>query len=490
QVHALDMHGKVGAQDVFDFLEDRDGTLWLATDRGLVRYRNGQVGAIGLKQGLPIDTLFAVVDDGLGNLWLTSNRGVLRISRADAQAVLDGRRNQLPFDHFGEADGLASAQCNGGSGPAALRDRLGNIWVATARGAAVVSPNLLHAYRHELPQVVIEQVLADDRPQAKAEAMHLQPGTRKLEFHYAALSFLMPRFLRYRYRLEGVDDRWIERGNQRIAQYTKGRYRFLVDVSAPSVGRGWSGRPSTVEIEIRPQPWEQAWFLGLCVVLGGLVVLGLYRGRLGALRRRAEALEDVVEQRTRDLREHTDRLRESDQEKSILLARLKEQSEAFEQQALEDALTGIDNRRSLDARLQQAFSQAVMSGRPLAFALFDLDEFKRINDRYSHAAGDQALVAVAHALRDGIGTRGKLARWGGEEFAVLLDGMRIEEARELCEELRQRVQAIDCSGFAPGLALSISGGVTERTGLAHHEKLVSRADALLYEAKRAGRNQI
>ena len=100
------------------------------------------------------------------------------------------------------------------------------------------------------------------------------------------------------------------------------------------------------------------------------------------------------------------------------------------------------------------------------------------------------LVAVAHALRRGIGARGVVARWGGEEFAVLLEDMPLEQARTLCDELRRRVAELDCSDFAPGLRMTISGGVTERTGLSHHEKLVSRADALLYEAKRAGRNRI
>ena len=493
-VRTLDMRAVNGAQDVFDFHEDADGTLWLATDRGLLRYRNGTLLGITLKQGLPVDTLFSVVDDETGHLWMTSNRGVLRISRRDAEAVLDRRLAQLPYGHFGEADGLVSAQCNGGSGPAALRDGRGNIWVATSRGAAVTNPARLQAYRHQLPQVVIEQAYANDKPvSADDGVLRLPPGTHKIEFRYAALSFLMPRFLRYRYRLEGEDTGWIERGNQRVAQYTNlrpGRYRFLVDVSAPSIGRDWSGSPTAIDIEIKPQPWQQGWFLAMSTVLLGLLLLGIYRWRLGSLRKRASELEDVIEQRTSALREQTERLLESDREKSILVTRLKEQSEDFERMALEDALTGIGNRRNLDAQLARAFEHALTTRSPLSFALFDIDDFKRINDHYSHAAGDQALLAVAHALRDGIGARGSIARWGGEEFAALFEGMPLEEARLLCEQLREIVQAIDCSAFAPGWSMTISGGVTERTGLSHHEKLVSRADALLYEAKRAGRNRI
>ena len=201
-------------------------------------------------------------------------------------------------------------------------------------------------------------------------------------------------------------------------------------------------------------------------------------------------LEALIEQRTSDLRDRTDRLVESDKEKTVLLEKLKDQAEAFERQAREDALTGLANRRSMDEELARAFADAAVTGRQLSVALFDIDEFKRINDGYSHAAGDQALIAVAESMRDELGALGTLARWGGEEFAVLFEGLPLDEARRRCERLRWAVERLDCSAFAPGLKITISGGVAERTGLSHYEKLLSRADALLYEAKRAGRNRI
>ncbi|QIL20620.1 ligand-binding sensor domain-containing diguanylate cyclase [Thermomonas sp. HDW16] len=493
RVQALDMRGMNGAQDVFDFHEDADGTLWFATDRGLLRYRQGQLRALGLAKGLPIDTLFAVVDDGVGSFWLTSNRGVMRVSRSEAEAVIDGRKAKLELDRFGEADGLASNQCNGGSGPAALRDRNGRIWVATAGGAAVVNPKSLHAYKRRLPPVVIEQALANDQVVSLQGALKLPAGTHKLEFHYASLSFQTPRFVRYRYRLEGVDRGWIERGNQRVAQYTNlmpGNYRFAVNASAPGLGQGWSSDITTLDIEIKPRFWQHAWFLPALTLLGVLLVVGLYRWRLGHMRQRALNLEAIVEERTSDLRDQTERLRESDREKSSLVAKLKEQSEAFERQAREDSLTGLGNRRSMDEELARTFEQAATNGKSLSFALVDIDHFKRINDGYSHAAGDRALIEVARLMREELGALGKLARWGGEEFAILFEGLALEEARRRCERLRWAIERLDCSGFAPGWKMSISGGVAERTGLAHYERLVSRADALLYEAKRAGRNRI
>lgn len=493
KVSTVDLRGMNGAQDVFDFLEDADGTLWIATDRGLVRYRDGQLKVLGLKQGLPIDTLFEVIDDGRGSLWLTSNRGVLRIRRADAEAVLSDSKDVLTVDHFGEADGLASSQCNGGSGPAALLDARGRIWVATAGGAAVVDPTKLDEYRRGLPPVVIEDVSANDQQVTMQSPLRLPAGKRKLEFHYASLTFKFPRFIRYRYRLDGLEHEWNERGNQRVAQYTNlrpGHYRFLVNASLPGLGMGWSKDITALDIEIKPLLWQQPWFIPLLVLLAGLLVAGMYRWRLGHLRQRSVQLEDLIEQRTSDLRDRTDRLMESDKEKTFLLEKLKDQAEAFERQAREDALTGLANRRSMDEQLTRAFAEAIASGRRLSVGLFDIDEFKRINDGYSHAAGDQALIAVADTMREELGALGILARWGGEEFAVLFEGLPLEEARNRCERLRWAVERLDCSAFAPGWKMTISGGVAERTGLSHYEKLLSRADTLLYEAKRAGRNRI
>ena len=493
RIVSLDLHAMNSAQDVFDFHEDIDGTLWIATDRGLVRHRAGRSHVLGLAQGLPVDTLFQVVDDRAGGLWLTSNRGVMRIDRNEAEAVLDGRRPRLDVDHFGEADGLASSQCNGGSGPAALRDSRGNIWVATAKGAATVSPSVLHSYQRQQPSVVIEQLLVDDRAVIPQSKLVLPAGTRKLEFHYAGLSFQMPRLIRYRYRLEGVDERWVERGNQRFAQYTNlkpGRYRFVVSAAAPGLGQGWNPDSTVVEIEIPPHLWQQVWFLPLCALGFVLLAFGFYRWRIGQLGRRATQLAALVDTRTQDLREQTARLLAADNEKTRLLQQLQEKSEAFERQAREDALTGLANRRSLDEQLAREFDMATRDQRPLSFALLDLDDFKRINDEYSHAAGDIALREVARRLHDELKGHGIAARWGGEEFAVVFPGTPIEEARVHCEHIRRAIEALDCSGFAPGWKMTLSGGVAERTGLAHHEKLVSRADTLLYEAKRAGRNRI
>ena len=105
--------------------------------------------------GMALAVFATIAAPGVGGLWLTSNRGVMRVRRSDIDAVFAGRAKTLSPDHFSEADGLASAQCNGGAGPSALLDQAGKVWIATAGGAAVVDPKALDRYHRQVPPVVI-----------------------------------------------------------------------------------------------------------------------------------------------------------------------------------------------------------------------------------------------------------------------------------------------------------------------------------------------
>ena len=501
EFHVFDRANTAALKDngVRSVRSSADGAVVIGTSRGGVTIKRGdRWQTLREADGLAQDEVMDAVFDRAGRLWVaTESAGITRIEQGRAV-------------NFDTGNGMPSNVMYG-----LLPDRDGSVWAATAGGLVHFSGNAMKVYGPAagLPDAPVFRVLQTARGE-------LLVGTergvyRRMGERFQLLSPLLPVDGVPSLAEDGAGNLWVgtvnngllrlaESGverftslrglpNNRVAQYTNlgaGRYRFQVDASAPSLGHGWGDRPTSVRIEIAPRLWERGEFLALMALLLALLVFALYRWRLNNLRRRAAKLEGIVEQRTRALRDQADLLRESDQDKSQLLARLREQSEAFEHMALEDALTGIANRRSLDVQLAEAFDRAMAGNRPLSFALFDIDDFKRINDSYSHAAGDRALVAVAHVLRDGIGGRGVVARWGGEEFAALFEGMSIEDARVLCEALRLQVVTIDCSDFAPDWSLSMSGGVTERTGLSNHEKLVSRADALLYEAKRAGRNRI
>ena len=283
----------------------------------------------------------------------------------------------------------------------------------------------------------------------------------------------------------------MERGTLRFAQFTNlapGDYMFRVAAANPD--GEWSRDEARLSFRVVPALTQRSEFWLLLALAGLILLYALYKWRVHALQQAQLRLRNLVDQRTADLRQQTERLTEADTEKTALLGRLREQSEAFERQAREDPLTGLANRRSFDELLALEFARAQRSGQPLSVALADLDHFKRINDGYSHAAGDAALRAVAIMMRAACRGADVLARWGGEEFALLFPDTTLDEAQRVCERLRLAVENYDCAAFAPGHRFTVSIGVSDLTGLNHHEKLITRADANLYEAKKRGRNQV
>ncbi|GAB3003097.1 hypothetical protein GCM10010960_15560 [Arenimonas maotaiensis] len=480
------------AADVYAFHEDDDGTLWITTDRGVLRLRDGRLAAVNARHGLPVSSIFEIITDRSGNFWLTSNRGVIYAARAEMEAVADGRAPRLQTVRFSEADGMGSAQCNGTSGPAALRDDDGSIWVATADGVAVVQPNELSRHQITPPPALIETLMVDDRNVPLASPIRLPAGSRKVELFFASLLFRSSDQIQYRYRLDGFEDEWIYRDRLRNVQFTNlppGRYVFRVSASVH--GGDWSEGGEGLAFEILPKLHQRAWFYPSVAALALLVVFVLFRFRLSQLRRREAELSATVDERTRALHEKNIELEQLNQQ-------ISRQSAAFAQQARTDALTGLSNRRSLDEKLQNRLAAAIAAHQPLCFALLDIDHFKRVNDTWSHDAGDQALCRVAETIRRELGSvfqgrwRGSdlCGRWGGEEFALILPDRDAASALAICERLRAAVEAIDCSGFAPGLTLTVSIGLAERGDISHHEKLVSKADTNLYLAKNGGRNRV
>ncbi|HQR10892.1 MAG TPA: diguanylate cyclase [Casimicrobiaceae bacterium] len=176
-------------------------------------------------------------------------------------------------------------------------------------------------------------------------------------------------------------------------------------------------------------------------------------------------------------------LTEANLQKTMLLDQL-------ERQTFEDALTGLANRRRLDQRLADEFALALRHDRPLAVAIADLDEFKRVNDRFSHAVGDAALRALGKLLASQVRHTDLVARFGGEEFVLVLVQTDKAAACRVCEKLRDVVEQFDWDSVHPGLALTLSIGVCADTTLPGHERMLALADRNLYLAKEGGRNRV
>lgn len=159
-------------------------------------------------------------------------------------------------------------------------------------------------------------------------------------------------------------------------------------------------------------------------------------------------------------------------------------------QAITDALTGIYNRRGLFQMGEFEFQRARRIQRPFSIMMFDIDHFKKINDTYGHAAGDQILQQLAQRCTKTSRATDLTGRYGGEEFIILLTETNLEAAKLIGERLRQSIMCTPFSTDSGELVVTVSIGVTESNPADTLNTLIERADAALYKAKNAGRNRV
>jgi diguanylate cyclase (GGDEF)-like protein len=176
-----------------------------------------------------------------------------------------------------------------------------------------------------------------------------------------------------------------------------------------------------------------------------------------------------------------------------LLHELEAARKAAQAQAWEDELTGVLQRRRFIQLAEQELQRACRAGLPVAVVLMDLDDFKSVNDRYGHAQGDLMLQAAATACASALRSFDLVARWGGEEFALLLPGADESATQAVCERVRVAVAqatAAAASGAGQGCTVSIGAVVLQAGQSADLDAAVRHADAAMYAAKHAGKNRV
>ncbi len=469
--------------------EGQDGALWFGTEGGLIHIRDDKLATASGTQGLWDERIWRILEDDAGSLWMSSNLGVYRVEKAALEALFTGEVNQVESQVFGKADGMASAECNGGYVNAGARSSDGRLWFPTTKGVAVVDP--AEALRAKpLPSVIIETLHADEGEVDRHQAVVLAPGTWRLAIGFTAPTFTAPDKVRFRYRLAGQS--WSQPTTNREAGFTNlppGRHRFEVGASN---GQGrWSEQIAALEFTVQPFFWQTHWFLIAAVLSALLLVAGFLWIRERQHQGRERELEAQVQARTQELR------RMADEHKEL---------------ALRDSLTSLRNRRFLHetvrprvgaiARQQTAAASPAGNVRKptlvdlLGLAIVDIDHFKWVNDTHGHDAGDAVLRQFSRLLTDTARGHDVVVRWGGEEFLVVLAGADEEGLRAFGERLRKRVEAMEFQ--LPGGATIHRSCSVGLVGCPFYppngpemdlDQMVNLADLGLYQAKRTGRNR-
>jgi signal transduction histidine kinase/ligand-binding sensor domain-containing protein/CheY-like chemotaxis protein len=286
--------------------EDENRVMYIGTRGGLSRLEGDKFTNFTTKDGLMDSDVRVILEDDSGYLWLAGRAGISRIDKKELLDFARGKIEKIHPLHLDESDGMKNPWCKDGT-----KTRDGRFWFATDMGVAEIDPNNIK--KNILPPpVVIEEVKVDGESidmKRERERLVIAPGKKRIEFFYTGLSFIKPRKVKFKLKLAGYDNDWIDVGNARSTTYTglsPGKYTFTV--MACNGDGVWNREGASLSFYLQPYFYQTAWFYlftGLFVLLVGF---SLYRFRVRQLHARKEELTALVEMRTRDLQHRTTEL--------------------------------------------------------------------------------------------------------------------------------------------------------------------------------------
>jgi signal transduction histidine kinase len=330
-------------------LPDADGSVFAATNYGLLGWRNDKALTLTRKNGLPCEQVYAIAFDRSNDLWLYMNCALGLVTSADFQAWKQNPDITVPVRTFDALDGVRP---NYASFVAGARSADGRLWFANGLSLQVIDPE--HLSRNIVPPLVhIEQVIADRATYPAQGVLQLPPLTRNLEIDYAGLSFVAPQKVRFRYRLGGRDNAWQEPGTRRQAFYNDlrpGQYRFRV-IACNNDGV-WNEAGASFSFFVTPAWYQTRSFIIACFAAGVLLIMLLHWLRMRQATNALSArFDERLAERTRIAREFYDTLLQTI-----------EGSQLVADDALDQPADPARMRRAVE-QLSEWLSRAIQEGR-------------------------------------------------------------------------------------------------------------------------------
>jgi signal transduction histidine kinase len=419
------------SSDVKSIFEDSKHVLWIATTGGLAYFSSGHVSVPRNLPELLREEIFGIAEDGLGSLWFATSDHVVEVSR---DALLAGSPDDSDIRSFGFADGLQGVE-GVSQGRSMVADALGRIWVTTNRGLAVADPKRF-LKRSAPVSVRIESMSSGGTLVDLRAAPRLPAGNKNITFNYESTSLSGSEHILFRYKLDGSDLGWSNDVALRQVIYTNlgpGSYCFRV-VASNSEGL-WNGPETDIPFVIEPAFWQTWWFKALCVSIGILLLLAIYRLRMYQITRQLSLrFHERLAERTRIARDLHDTLLQGVLSASMQLdlaedqlpdnsptkPRLKRVLELLGQVTEEGrgTLQGLRSTDSEKLSLERAFSRlkqdlgndeeigyrVVVNGEPNTLRPLIRDEVYRIGrealvNAFTHAHAKNIEVEVEYADR-------------------------------------------------------------------------------------------
>jgi signal transduction histidine kinase/ligand-binding sensor domain-containing protein len=276
---------------IFNIHIDEEGRIWLVSNIGPLHFDGSRFIKININKAAKGETYFDWIEDRIGNVWITTNIGVLKILKSEVLQFVTGKTETVNTKLFDNQDGMKNKECTGATH--SLLSSSGKIWVPTLGGIAVFYPektkeNIIP------PPVLVTHLLVDNDDMNVNQSLIIEPGKLRYTFNYTGLSFVSPGKVRFRYKLENVDEKWIEAGIIRQAEYTNlkpGDYEFKV--TACNNDGVWNEQGASLGFTVKPFFYQTFQFYALSVILALTLFYGIYRWRVHAVEKRNAELRKV-----------------------------------------------------------------------------------------------------------------------------------------------------------------------------------------------------
>jgi len=493
---------------IFFIRRDRSGRLWVGTNRGLCRYMDDSQEFISYSydvdrpEGISSNRIDSFCEDAKGYLWFGTNDGgicrfdpktemfrtytkanglssnrIIGITDTDDGFLLIAAQkylNLFDMEHeTAQAYNIANIRQYGyfSCPPVTLKDK-GLFFFGTDRGILKISQEKLYAFRLQFTPIKIREVAVDGRQ------INLYTEKQPFSFDYKTndikISFAIPYTSRrkkpvYAYKLSDFDENWHIASDVDYVRYINlppGSYTFAVKNAAD----GQDTIHDSISFTIRPSFLLSPIMIWFYALLLALILFLLYKiHKLYWLQRYAELLE----------------------EKQLTLI---QDNFTLKEMSMLDHLTGIGNRRYIDILGSKIWKMAMDHKFPIAVMMFDIDFFKKYNDRFGHQAGDELLRLIGADLKKRIRTETDLiGRYGGEEFLIVMYNLLPEKAVHIAEGIRKTVETMHerhITEMVGQATISIGVFLEIPSQKIPFDRMIHKADCALYRAKQTGRNKV
>jgi signal transduction histidine kinase len=284
---------------IFRMYEDKEKYLWIGTTYGLACVKDNRLYNFSNTNKLLSGNIYQALEDSLGALWLTSSIGVVRIARVELVHRMRSDTVKIHPRLFDKSSGLRTNELTPTSKALVAKD--GRVWFPTLEGVAVIDPlNIL--INKTPPPLIIEKLMVGGREYDTFNHWSIPSGSRNIEIHYTGLSFMIPKKVNFKYKLDGYDKEWNNVNDRRIAYYTSlppGDYSF--SLAACNNDGVWNVKQGALTFHVEKALWQTVPFYIMIVLVTGLLIFGFIDYRTRRVKQLNRELEEKIKERTSEV---------------------------------------------------------------------------------------------------------------------------------------------------------------------------------------------